>query len=163
MTTQIPNQDVLIEYTSDPTGKAESFPQDLGLPHQARKEITADISDLVSRPKRGRHTYSDLAFNIPVEDTHPLDNETNTIYAYFTSMSQLQETINYAEYLNMAHKQHIINKNDEKSNDQIINLSDYIPEPKSLYQIFKLSDHIKDKWGTTIKKGIVGLFDNDTF
>ena len=50
-------------------------------------------------------------------------------------MSRLQETINYAEYLNMTHEQHINNKNDEKSNDQIINLSDYIPEPKSLYQI----------------------------
>ena len=51
----------------------------------------------------------------------------------------------------------------KKSNDQIINLSDYIPEPKSLYQILKLSDHIKEKWGTAIKKEIVGLFDNDTF
>ena len=48
-------------------------------------------------------------------------------------------------------------------NDQIIYLSDYILEPKSLYQILKLSDHIKDKWGTAIKKEIVGLFDNDTF
>ena len=45
----------------------------------------------------------------------------------------------------MAHKQHINNKNDEKSNDQIINLSNYIPEPKSLYQILKLSDHIISK------------------
>ena len=60
----------------------------------------------------------------------------------------------------MVHEQHINNKNDEKSNDQIINLSDYIPEPKSLYQILKLSDHIKEKWGTAIKKDIVGLFDN---
>ena len=56
-----------------------------------------------------------------------------------------------------------LNKNDEKSNDQTINLSDYIPEPKSLYQILKLADHIKEKWGTAIKKEIVGLFDNDTF
>ena len=35
--------------------------------------------------------------------------------------------------------------------------------PKSLYQILKLSDHIKEKWETAIKKEIVGLFDNDTF
>ena len=77
-------------------------------------------------------------------------------------MSRLQETINYAEYLNMAHEQHI-NRNDEIPNDHIINLSDYIPEPKSLYQILKLSEHIKEKWGTAIKKKIVGLFDNDTF
>ena len=114
VTNQIPNQDVLMEYTSDPTGKAESFPQDLGLPHPTRKQITADISDLVSRPKRGRRTHSDSAFNISVKDTHISDNETSTIHAYFTSMSRLQETINYAEYLNMAHEQHINNKNDEK-------------------------------------------------
>ena len=53
MTNQIPNQDVLMEYTSNPTREAESFPQDLGLPPPTRKQITADISDLVSRPKRG--------------------------------------------------------------------------------------------------------------
>ena len=96
-------------------------------------------------------------------DKNPSDNETNTIHAYFTSMSRMQESINYAEYLNMAHKQHINNKDDEKSNDHIINLSDYIPEPKSLYQILKLSDHIKDKWGTAIKKEIDSLFDNGAF
>ena len=145
MTTQIPNQDVLIEYTSDPTGKAESFPQNLGLPHPTCKQITAGISDLVLHPKRGRHTHSDSAFNISVKDTHPSDNETNTIHAYYTSMSWLQETNNYTKYLNMAQEQHINNKNDEKSNDHIINLSDYITEPKSLYQVLKLSDHIKDK------------------
>ena len=26
-----------------------------------------------------------------------------------------------------------------------------------------MSDHIKDKWGTAIKKEVLGLFDNDTF
>ena len=82
MTTQIPNQDVLVEYTSDPTGKAESFPQDLGLPYPTRKQITADMSDIVSHPKRDRSTHSDSAFNISIEDTHPSDNETNTIHAY---------------------------------------------------------------------------------
>ena len=48
--------------------------------------------------------------NISESLIHPLDNRTSTIHAYFTSMSRLQETINYAEYLNMAHKQHINNK-----------------------------------------------------
>ena len=86
VTTQIPNQEVLIEYTSDPIDKAET-PQDLRLPHPTRKDITADISDLVLHPKRGRHTHSDSAFNISVKDTHPSDNETNTIHAYYTSMS----------------------------------------------------------------------------
>ena len=78
---------ILIEYTSDPTSKAESFPQDLRLPHPTRKQITADISDLVSRPKRGRRTHSDSVFNISIKDIHPSDNEISTIHAYFTSMS----------------------------------------------------------------------------
>ena len=74
------------------------------------------------------------------------------INAYFSSMLQFQDPINYAEYLNMAHKQHTSNKNDEKSNEHIINLPDYTLNPKSLHQILKLSYHIKDKWGTTTNK-----------
>ena len=70
VTNKIPNQDVFLEYTSDPTGKAESFPQDLGLPHPTRNHITADISDLVSYPKRGRRTHFDFALNISVRHIH---------------------------------------------------------------------------------------------
>ena len=63
----------------------------------------------------------------------------------------------------MAQEQQTDIKNIENTNDHIINLSNYIPEPKSLHQVLKLSDHIKDKWGTAIKKEVLGLFDNDTF
>ena len=65
---------------------------------------------------------------------------------------ELQETIDYAEYLNMAHEQHVNNKKDKKSNDHIINLSDYIPEPKSLYQILKLRSHQR-QMGNRNQKG----------
>ena len=44
VTNKIPNQIILIEYTSDPTGEAEQFTQDLGLSHPTHKQITANIS-----------------------------------------------------------------------------------------------------------------------
>ena len=52
VSTQIPNQDVIIENTSAPNGKAENVPEDLGLPHLTSKQMTTDISDLVSCPMR---------------------------------------------------------------------------------------------------------------
>ena len=54
VSTQIPNQDLMIEYTDAPSGESETFPEDLGLPNPTRNHTTADISDLVSRPKRGK-------------------------------------------------------------------------------------------------------------
>ena len=90
-------------------------------------------------------------------------DDKHKLRAYFTNMSRPIDPINYAEYLNMAHEQQTDNKNNEKTNDQMINLSDYIPEPKSLHQVTKLSEHIKNKWGAAIKKEVLGLFDNDTF
>ena len=163
ISTQYPNQDTLIEYTDAPSGQSETFPEDLGLPNPTRKHTTADISDLVSRPKRGKGIQPHSAYNTTTENTHTNMDDEQTIYAYFTNMSRLIDTINYAEYLNMAHEQQTDIKNNENTNDHIINLSDYIPEPKSLHQVLKLSDHIKDKWGTAIKKEVLGLFDNDTF
>ena len=43
------------------------------------------------------------------------------------------------------------------------NLSYFIPEPKILIQISRVSPFTKDKWGEAIKSEITGLFDNDTF
>ena len=43
----------------------------------------------------------------------------------------------------------------EKNQDTQINLSDFIPEPRSLSQVLRLSPIIKEKWGHAI--------DNDTF
>ena len=47
--------------------------------------------------------------------------------------------------------------------DTIINLSDFVPEPKSLNQVIRLNGIIKEKWGDAIRKEINGLFDNGTF
>ena len=41
-------------------------------------------------------------------------------------------------------------------------MSDFIPEPKTLIQILRISPFIKNKWGEAIKSEITGLFDNDT-
>ena len=54
ISSHIPNQDVIIEYTDAPNSKTEIFPKELGLPYPTHKHTTADISDLVSRPKRGK-------------------------------------------------------------------------------------------------------------
>ena len=50
-----------------------------------------------------------------------------------------------------------------KSLDNNINLSDFMPEPSSLNQVLRLSPHTKERWGTAIRSELTGLFDNDTF
>ena len=42
-------------------------------------------------------------------------------------------------------------------------LSDFVPEPKSLSQVLRLSSFTKQKWGEAIRIEISGLFDNETF
>ena len=64
--------------------------------------------------------------------------------------------------MNIAHEQTQTSKTMEKRNqDTQINLSDFIPEPRSLSQVLRLSPIIKEKWGHAIKKEILGLFDNE--
>ena len=137
VSTQIPNQDLMIEYTDAPSGESETFPEDLGLPNPTRNHTTADISDLVSRPKRGKGKQSYSAYNTSTDKIHTNIDDEHKLHAYFTNMSRPIDPINYAEYLNMAHEQQTNMKNNEKTNDHIINLSDYIPEPKSLQQVTK--------------------------
>ena len=83
--------------------------------------------------------------------------------AYFSTMEKLPEDINNAEYLNMTHEQQQNIKQIEKSQDTQINLSDFIPEPKSLSQVLRLSPVVREKWGISIRNELLGLFDNDTF
>ena len=78
-------------------------------------------------------------------------------------MKNCPDGINNAEYLNIALEQIHTNKIIEKNQDTQINLSDFIPESKSLSPVLKLSPLVKEKWGMSIKKEILGLFDNDTF
>ena len=42
-------------------------------------------------------------------------------------------------------------------NDHGVNLSDFLPNPKRLSQIFEHPTHTKEKWGETIRAEISGL------
>ena len=50
----------------------------------------------------------------------------------------------------------------QKQDNEIL-LSDFLPEPNSLSQVLRLTESIRNKWGTAIHKEIKGLFDSDTF
>ena len=54
-------------------------------------------------------------------------------------------------------------RDEDKEIEKQVNSSDFIPEPRSLLQILRMSSSTKDKWGEAIKSEIIGLFDNDTF
>ena len=125
------------------------------------KYTISDVSDLVSYPKRGKHSalahVRYTSSNVPTneEDTKPdhqsISNIDNQVVAYFTTMKNCTDGINNAEYLNIAHEQLKANKTIEKNQDTQINLSDFIPEPRSLTQVLKLSPIIREKWRLYIK------------
>ena len=54
-------------------------------------------------------------------------------------------------------------KDDDIEMNKQVNLFDYIPKPRSLIHILKISPFTKDKWGEAIKSELTGLFDNNTF
>ena len=83
--------------------------------------------------------------------------------AYFANMAKLND-ITYTEYLHIAHDINETNTTEEKQvKDLGINLSDFLPEPRSLSHVLRLSTHIKEKWGEAIGSELVGLFDSETF
>ena len=157
------NQEVLTEHTGKPHGTNETFPDDIGLPKPTRENITADISDLVTKTTRSSNDASLYSAQENKNNIHISLQDKTKIHALFTNMAQGTDAIKFSEYLNIAHEQVTQNKNEDKGNDIHINLSDFIPEPKTINQVLKLTPHIKEKWGTAIQKEITGLFDNDTF
>ena len=74
---QILNQDLNVEYTNNPAGKNEFFPEKLGLLYSKLKQITAAVSDLISCPKRDLQNHSNSAFNISSRNVIPSENETH--------------------------------------------------------------------------------------
>ena len=52
---------------------------------------------------------------------------------------------------------------EDRVKDKGINLSDFLPEPRSLSHVLRLSPHIKEKWGEAIRLELTGLFDSETF
>lgn len=91
-----------------------------------------------------------------------LSKHDGKIVAYFTNMYRDNSVTKY-EYLMHVHDMKNDGRKDEKNIDEAMNLSDFLPEPRSLNQVIKLAGSIRDKWGTAINKEITGLFDNDTF
>ena len=73
------------------------------------------------------------------------------------------DPLSFAEYLNVAHALNEIKKDEDIETDKHVNLSDFIPEPRSLIQILRMSPFIREKWGEAIRSEVTGLFDNDTF
>ena len=47
--------------------------------------------------------------------------------------------------------------------DNSINLTDFMPKTSSLSQVLRRLGHTKEKWRTSIRSEITGLFDNDIF
>ena len=62
--------------------------------------------------------------------------------------------------MNIAHEQIQISKTMGKNQNTHINLSDSIPVPKPLSQVLRSCPFIREKWGLSIKKEILRLFDN---
>ena len=74
-----------------------------------------------------------------------------------------EESLLFPEYLNVAHELNEIKKDEDIKTDKHVNLSDFIPEPRILSQILRMSPFIKEKWGETIRSEVTGLFDNEIF
>ena len=85
------------------------------------------------------------------------------IKAYFVALGQPYSDYSKSEYLYTSHELNNEKLSNENQNDSQINRSDFIPEPKSLNQVIRLSSFPKEKCGTAISKEVYGLFDNDTF
>ena len=86
------------------------------------------------------------------------------IGAFFTSMDKFTNSrLPRSEFLDIVHELLSTNKILDDSQDEDINLSDFMLEPKSLSQILRLSSVVKEKWGSVISGEIQGLFENDTF
>ena len=64
------------------------------------------------------------------------NSQDDEITAYFTYMSKLID-ITYSEYLHIAHDIKETNGAEDKVKDMGINLSDFLPEPRSLSQVLR--------------------------
>ena len=56
-----------------------------------------------------------------------------------------------------------LNKFEDRTKDHVINLADFLPEPRSQSQVLRLPVHTKEKWEDAIRAEINGLFDSGTF
>ena len=133
--------------TGPPTGDNESFPEEL-IQTLPQIEPTEDILNAWSCYDE----YHDIEHNSKVsynESSIINADESDEIKAYFTNMEKPSD-LSYSEYLHIAHDINALNKSEDKIKDSGINVSDFLPEPRSLSQILKMTASTKDKWGEAI-------------
>ena len=147
------NTETLTEMTGPPTGNNESFSEEL-IKILPKVKPTEDISNALS-------CYDEYQ-DIELKSLTINADESNEIKAYFTNMEKPSD-LSYSEYLHIAHDINALNKSEDKVKDCGINVSDFLPEPRSLSQILKMTASTKEKWGEAIKSELMGLFDSDTF
>ena len=146
------NTELLNEKTGGPQGTESVFPENINMPQPKIDLLIEDTEN---------EEVNALLCNEKLEDP---TNKDSSIKAYFTSMSKFSDySIPYSEFLYIAHELSSNNRSSDNESDDTINLSDFMPEPKSLNQILRLTPNIREKWGQAISTEITGLFDSDTF
>ena len=151
--------DALNETTGPPTGIEEEFPSNLNLPNPPLSElIDTDQGVLFCNEELSSDTSSTIIGDM----SQNKNNKDEIITAFFTQMSREQK-LTFSEYLFLAHDMKEISDSQNKTIDNNINLSDFMPETSSLNQVLRLSPHTKEKWGAAIRSELTGLFDNATF
>ena len=71
--------------------------------------------------------------------------------------------ISFPEYLNIAHELNQIEKDEDIIMGKQINLLDFIPEPRSFFQILRVSSFLKNNWREAVIFEVTILFVNDIF
>ena len=151
------NTDVLVETTGPPNGQPELYPDgiDQNLCHQ---ENLTD-SDLSTTTVHEESTQENRMMTRSSSRHFSQNDETK---AYFTKMSKINE-IPYSKFLHIAHDMKQMNATEDRVKNTGINISDFLPEPRSLSHVLRLSPYIKDKWGEAIRSELTELFDSETF
>ena len=153
----IPNTETLVKTTGRPSVKFESYPDDLILNPCHHEKPTRYDHENSPTNKGNQSGHRMITRRITREISQNYETK-----AYFANIAKLND-ITYSEYLYIAHDIKETNTTGDKVKDQGINLSDFLPEPRSLSHILRLSPHIKEKWGDAIRSELVGLYDSETF
>ena len=112
------------------------------------RELAEDES--LSSDKWGEYSEEESIYE---DKENMLYNDETNVHAYFADMAQLQhDNLGCTEYLHAVYDLSSTKKNEEKCLDTIINLSDFVPKPKSLSQVIRLNGIIKEKWEMLLEK-----------
>ena len=123
------DDDIITEHTGEPTGNVQTY--------ENKDDFSAsDTQDSNFRKlnpcKRGRK---------------PTSNDSSTKITAFLEniLVATDDEISVSEYLNVTHVIDQIKKDEDIEMDKYVNLLDFIPEPRSLIQILRMSSFIIDK------------------